>query len=63
MPNYNLVCTECQHKWEAFMYISEREQAVCPKCSSNKVETDFSAKPKGAILIKGAGFYAEKTIR
>ena len=45
------------------MSISEKEKAVCPKCKIGKAETDFGAKVSGSVLIKGAGFYAEKVIR
>lgn len=44
------------------MSISEKENAVCPKCGA-KAETDYGAKASGSVLIKGAGFYAEKVIR
>lgn len=57
MPTYNLRCTDrekCGHRWQDFMSISEKENAVCPKCG---------AKASGSVLIKGAGFYAEKVIR
>ena len=44
------------------MSISEKENAVCPKCGA-KAETDYGAKASGSVLIKGTGFYAEKVIR
>ena len=64
MPTYNLRCTnkDCGHRWQDFMSISEKENAVCPKCQS-KAETDYGAKVNGSLLIKGVGFYSEKTIR
>ena len=65
MPTYNLRCTDrkkCGHRWQDFMSISEKENAVCPKCGA-KAETDYGAKASGSVLIKGAGFYAEKVIR
>lgn len=61
MPNYNLKCTECNHKWSGFMTISEKENATCPICNA-KAETDFSAKG-GSVLIKGNGFYQGSVVR
>lgn len=66
MPTYNLRCTDrdkCGHSWQDFMSISEKEKAVCPKCGA-KAETDYGAGAgSSSVLIKGAGFYAEKVIR
>lgn len=64
MPTYNLKCTnkDCGYRWEDFMSIREKEQAECPKCHYRAV-TDYGAKQSGSILIKGAGFYAERVIR
>lgn len=66
MPTYNLRCTDrekCGHRWQDFMSISEKEKAVCPKCGA-KAETDYGAGAgNSSVLIKGAGFYAEKVIR
>lgn len=45
------------------MSISEKEKAVCPKCGA-KAETDYgTGAGSSSVLIKGAGFYAEKVIR
>ena len=61
MPNYDLRCPECDHTWSAFMSMSARDEAKCPKCGA-KAETDYQSKNK-TVLIKGKGFYQENTLR
>lgn len=61
MPTYNLKCTECNYEWTEMLSISEKENAKCPKCQA-KAETNWGAK-SGSMLIKGSGFYQERTIR
>lgn len=61
MPTYSLKCPQCQHKWTDFMWMSERENAKCPKCGA-KAESNYEEK-EGTILIQGKGFYQENTMR
>lgn len=61
MPTYSLRCPKCNHTWQAFMWLADRDNAKCPKCGE-KAETDYSAKG-GSIGIKGKGFYQENVIR
>lgn len=46
MPTYSLKCPQCQHKWTDFMWMSERENALCRLMmaySTKKSETfDYS---------------------
>lgn len=61
MPNYPLKCPKCNHTWVEFLWISERDNAKCPKCGT-KAEYDYGAKG-GSVMIQGKGFYQENTLR
>ena len=61
MPNYSFKCPNCNHKWEDFLSISDRDNAQCPKCGA-KAETSWG-NSKGSVLIKGSGFYQESKVR
>jgi putative FmdB family regulatory protein len=44
MPDYSLICTECEEKFSFFGTWKERQKVVCPKCGSSKIEQVFSAE-------------------
>ena len=62
MPTYSFKCPKCQHEWDDFMWISEKENTKCPKCGE-KAEDNYKNQNTGSILIQGKGFYQERTVR
>lgn len=62
MPTYSFKCSKCNHKWQEFCWISEKDKIKCPICGE-KAETDYSNTENSSMMIKGKGFYQEKTIR
>lgn len=46
MPNYEFVCEKCDHQFEKFLSISEREQPLskaCPKCKKkNGIKRNYN---------------------
>ncbi len=38
MPLYEYRCGRCGHEFEDWKSISQRDEAECPKCKSEKVE-------------------------
>jgi len=43
LPTYDLKCQDCGHEFSAFCKISEKDKQLCPKCSSNKLNTIFKS--------------------
>lgn len=48
MPSYDLICSDCGHKFSVFCSISAREQQHCPECDSRKINTRFTAVNVGS---------------
>jgi len=67
MPSYDLLCSDCGHKFSVFCSISNREQQRCPECDSPNIKTRFTAvnvggSSKGSgTSSAGAGFQMPKT--
>jgi putative FmdB family regulatory protein len=40
MPIFEYICKECQHEFEALIFGKQR--AACPKCQSQKLESQLS---------------------
>ena len=57
-----LTCPKCKYEWSDFLWVSEKDNAVCPKCGT-KAKDNYNKESQGTILIKGKGFYQERTIR
>lgn len=58
MPYYNYICIECNHEWEDFKKISEREipmKQPCPNCKvEGKIETRlYESAPIGDVVRLG----------
>ena len=55
MPNYDYICSSCNHEEEIFQKITEQAFKDCPKC----LESSFRRKPGGGggILYRCTGFY------
>ncbi|MGQ9559716.1 MAG: FmdB family zinc ribbon protein [Candidatus Oleimicrobiaceae bacterium] len=44
MPTYEFKCADCDHRFEIFASISQKEQGLdlkCPKCGSDRVGEVF----------------------
>ncbi|MZQ98911.1 MAG: zinc ribbon domain-containing protein [Acidaminobacter sp.] len=67
MPSYDLLCSDCGHKFSVFCSISSREQQRCPECNSSQIKTRYTAvnvggSSKGSGLNgSGSGFSMPKT--
>ena len=54
MPTYNMRCVKCDKTFEIVIPITEKHDAICPYCQSNKLVTLISKN----IWVKytGSGF-------
>jgi putative FmdB family regulatory protein len=46
MPVYGFVCENCEHSFDEFLSIPNREEPIskpCPKCSENKIRRCFDS--------------------
>ena len=55
MPTYDYVCDACDHQFELFQSITEKNKRKCPKCGRLKLRRLFGTG--AAIVFKGSGFY------
>lgn len=55
MPTYDYRCTACDHTFELFRSISQRQVRKCPECGKLKVERLIGAG--STVIFKGSGFY------
>lgn len=56
MPTYDYVCDACGESFEIFHSIVEPPRTECPSCGQNKLRRLIGTG--GALIFKGAGFYA-----
>ena len=60
MPTYDYRCRKCDHGYEEFRSISQRDAAMpCPSCRSTDVIREFNQAPAAAVdmtLSPGADF-------
>ena len=54
MPIYDFKCKQCGHRFELFTSISQRAQAVCPKCGG-QVERVYEGKWSMGARTGGPG--------
>ncbi|SCZ81330.1 FmdB family zinc ribbon protein [Acidaminobacter hydrogenoformans] len=50
MPSYDLLCSDCGHKFSVFCSISAKDQQRCPSCDSPNIKTRFTA-----VNVSGTG--------
>lgn len=50
MPSYDLLCSDCSHKFSVFCSISAKDQQRCPSCDSPNIKTRFTT-----VNVSGAG--------
>ena len=55
MPTYDYVCDACNHEFELFQSITEKNKRKCPQCGRLKLRRLFGTG--AAIVFKGSGFY------
>lgn len=55
MPTYDYVCDACDHQFELFQSITEKNKRKCPECGRLKLRRLFGTG--AAIVFKGSGFY------
>jgi putative FmdB family regulatory protein len=55
MPTYEYQCDACEHNFDEFQSMSDKQLKKCPKCGKSKLRRVFGAG--AAIIFKGSGFY------
>src|SRR5260370_41251906 len=55
MPTYEYHCDACEHNFDEFQSINDKQLKKCPKCGKPKLRRVFGTG--AAILFKGSGFY------
>ena len=55
MPTYDYHCRHCDHKFEHFQSITDKNLRTCPKCSKRTLRRLIGAG--AALIFKGKGFY------
>ncbi len=63
MPTYSYKCSSCDYEWEGFNSMSDIDKQQCPKCGEKAVLNYNAGCGDGTLLIKGSGFYQERTVR
>jgi putative FmdB family regulatory protein len=56
MPTYEYRCEACGHAFEKYQSITAAPVTKCPSCAKRKVKRLIGTG--GALIFKGAGFYA-----
>ncbi|MBN1543408.1 zinc ribbon domain-containing protein [candidate division KSB1 bacterium] len=54
MPNYDYLCNDCEHRFEAFQSITAEPLNSCPLCGG-KIQRLLGSG--GGLIFKGSGFY------
>ncbi len=55
MPTYDYRCDGCEHQFEVFQKVDDRQKKTCPECGEKKLRRLIGAG--GGIIFKGSGFY------
>lgn len=58
MPTYEYKCGDCNHSFEEFKKISEKDNVECPKCEAKPPIVETVIQPVGAVL-KGTGWFRD----
>lgn len=56
MPTYDYVCDACGASFEIYHSITEPARTQCPSCGEHRLRRLIGTG--GALIFKGAGFYA-----
>lgn len=62
MPTYDYACQRCQHCFDSFLLIADRDAPVtqpCPQCRKRGIERVFKTAPVGGVdktLSPGSDF-------
>ena len=54
MPIYEYKCNLCKNEFEIIQKITDKPEAICPKCDSDNVNRLIS---KNTFRLKGNGWY------
>ena len=54
MPTYEYRCTDCSNEFELFQKMSDKPEALCPKCSA---PSHRRISGGAGLVFKGSGFY------
>lgn len=55
MPTYDYRCDACEHEFELFQSIKDKQKRKCPACGRQKLRRLFGTG--AAVVFKGSGFY------
>jgi putative FmdB family regulatory protein len=55
MPNYDYLCKECGHRFEAFQSMKDDMLTTCPACARESLQRLIGAG--AGLLFKGSGYY------
>jgi putative FmdB family regulatory protein len=55
MPNYDYVCKQCGHRFEAFQSMKDEALSTCPECATQSLQRLIGAG--AGLLFKGSGYY------
>jgi putative FmdB family regulatory protein len=55
MPNYDYVCKQCGHRFEAFQSMKDEVLKTCPECEALSLQRLIGAG--AGLLFKGSGYY------
>jgi putative FmdB family regulatory protein len=55
MPNYDYVCKQCGHRFEAFQSMKDEVLTTCPECETLSLQRLIGAG--AGLLFKGSGYY------
>ena len=62
MPTYSFKCSQCGHRFRAFVWMNEKDSVKCPECNGDTI-TDWDDTTESTILIQGKGFYQRRQVR
>lgn len=55
MPTYDYKCNACDHRFEQFQSMKDKNLRKCPRCGKNALERLIGTG--AAVIFKGSGFY------
>lgn len=55
MPTYEYRCSNCQHTFDKFQYITEPSRRKCPVCKKLTLKRMIGSG--SGLIFKGSGFY------
>ena len=59
MPAYDLICKKCNHEWEGYSMVAEKDKIKCPSCNKAFGTTLITCKSDPSIWCIGDTAYNE----